>query len=333
MPDSVNPMKANCSLEEIADVLRTRQRFVVMSHVRPDGDALGCTLAMALCLKALGKDVTVWNEDGMLDKFRFLPGAELVTVPPDEPQEFEVVVALDTAVQNRVGKCLAAVKRADLWINIDHHVSNDHYGDLAYIDPMAPAAAQVLFELFRQNDLPLTYEMADNLFVGISTDTGSFQYPNTTARTYEIGAELIRMGVQVGKLSQQMYESHPRRRLELLRALLNALRFTSDDQVASFALPMATATALGVKPEDNEGLIDHIRAIEGVVVAAFFEELPDGKVRISLRSKDPRVDVCKVCAVYGGGGHKLAAGARISGSLPEVQERVLQTIHNAFSES
>lgn len=333
MPDSVNPMKANCSLEEIADVLRTRQRFVVMSHVRPDGDALGCTLAMALCLKALGKDVTVWNEDGMLDKFRFLPGAELVAVPPDEPQEFEVVVALDTAVQNRVGKCLAAVKRADLWINIDHHVSNDHYGDLAYIDPMAPAAAQVLFELFRQNDLPLTYEMADNLFVGISTDTGSFQYPNTTARTYEIGAELIRMGVQVGKLSQQMYESHPRRRLELLRALLNALRFTSDDQVASFALPMATATALGVKPEDNEGLIDHIRAIEGVVVAAFFEELPDGKVRISLRSKDPRVDVCKVCAVYGGGGHKLAAGARISGSLPEVQERVLQTIHNAFSES
>ncbi len=326
-------MNVNCSLEEIANVLRTRQRFVVMSHIRPDGDALGCTLAMALCLKALGKDVTVWNEDGMLHKFRFLPGSELVTTPPDEPQEFEVVLALDTAVQNRVGRCLQAVKRADLWINIDHHVSNDHYGDLAYIDPVAPAAAQVLFELFQQNGLPLTSEMAENLFVGISTDTGSFQYPNTTARTYEIGAELIKLGVQVGKLSQNVYESYPRRRLELLRALLNVLQLTSDERVASFALTAETAASLGVKPEDNEGLIDHIRSIEGVVVAAFFEELTDGKVRISLRSKDPRIDVCKVCAVYGGGGHKLAAGARISGSLQEVQERVLQTIDHAFSES
>lgn len=333
MADSLNLMKANCSLQEIADVLRTRQRFVVMSHVRPDGDALGCTLAMALCLKELGKDVTVWNEDGMLEKFRFLPGAELVAVPPSEPQEFDVALALDTAVHNRVGKCLPAVGKADLWINIDHHVSNDHYGDLAYIDPMAPAAAQVLFELFRNNDLPLTPAMAENLFVGISTDTGSFQYPNTTARTYEIGAELIRMGVKVGELSQRMYESYPRRRLELLRALLNVLRFSSNDRVASFALSAETTASLGALPEDNEGLIDHIRAIEGVVVAAFFEELPDGKVRISLRSKDPKVDVCKVCAEYGGGGHKLAAGARISGSLAEVQERVLQTIHNAFSES
>src|SRR5690606_6970778 len=160
-----------------------------------------------------------------------------------------------------------------------------------YIDPMAPAAAQVLFELFRQNDLPLTPAMAENLFVGISTDTGSFQYPNTTARTYEIGAELIRMGIKVGELSQHMYESYPRRRLELLRALLNVLRFTSNDRVASFALSAETAASLGVIPEDNEGLIDHIRAIDGVVVAAFFEELPDGKVRISLRSKDPAIDV------------------------------------------
>ena len=198
---------------------------------------------------------------------------------------------------------------------------------------MVVPAAQVLFELFRQNSMPLTPAMAENLFVGISTDTGSFQYPNTTARTYEIGAELIRMGVKVGELSQRMYESYPRRRLELLRALLNVLRFTSNDRVASFALSAETSASLGVIPEDNEGLIDHIRAIEGVVVAAFFEELPEGKVRISLRSKDPQIDVCKVCAEYGGGGHKLAAGARIPGSLAEVQERVLQTINNAFSES
>jgi phosphoesterase RecJ-like protein len=319
-------MKPNCTLEEIANILRTRDRFVVMSHIRPDGDALGCTLAMALCLQQLGKQVAAWNEDGLLDKFAYLRGGELIVQPPAEPQEFDVAIALDTAVWNRVGKSLPAVKRAGLWINIDHHITNDRYGDLVFIDDTAPATGQILFELFRTQELPFTYAMADNLYVAISTDTGSFQYPQTTARTYEIGAELIRMGVNVGALSQKMYESYPRRRLELLRALLNALKFTSRDRVASFALTQAMSRSIGAKPEDNEGLIDHIRAVEGVIVAAFFEELPDGKVRISLRSKDPRADVAKICASHGGGGHTLAAGARIFGRLEEVEAQVLAEI-------
>ncbi|MES2571858.1 MAG: bifunctional oligoribonuclease/PAP phosphatase NrnA [Verrucomicrobiota bacterium] len=326
-------MKTNSSLQDIAEVLRTRQRFVIMSHLRPDGDALGCELAMAICLRELGKDVTVWNEDGMLEKFRFLPHSELVEKPTiDQPQEFEVAIALDTAVQNRVGTCLKGIKHADLWINIDHHVTNDHYGDLAHIDPTAPATGQILFELFRQNDLPLTPAMADNLFVAISTDTGSFQYPNTTARTYEIAAELIRAGVKVGALSQKLYENYPRRRLELLRALLNVMKLTAGERVASFALSIATAESLGAQPEDNEGLIDTIRAIEGVIVAAFIEELPGNKVRISLRSKDPRLDVAKICASFGGGGHTLAAGARIDGTLAEVEAKVLSVIAHEFEQ-
>ncbi len=326
-------MRTNCRLEEIAEVLRTRNRFLILSHLRPDGDALGCELAMAFCLQQLGKDVTVWNEDGMLEKYSFLPGAELVSQPPGEPEEFEVVIALDTAVQNRVGPtCLKAIKKTDLWINIDHHVTNDHYGDLAYIDPAAPATGQILYELFRGNALPFTYEMADNLFVAISTDTGSFQYPSTTARTYEIGAELVRAGVNVGAVSQKLYESYPRRRLELLRALLNVLRLSCQDRVASFTLSETTTQALGAKPEDNEGLIDSIRAIEGVVVAAFLEETSDGKVRISLRSKDPRIDVSKICALFGGGGHTLAAGARTQGPLAEAEEKVLLAIAHEFEQ-
>ena len=323
-------MKTNCPLEQIADALRTHERFVVMSHVRPDGDALGCTLAMALCLRQLGKHVVAWNEDGMPDKFRYLPGADLIQTPPAQPQEFDVAIALDTAVWNRVGTCLPAVM-AKTWINIDHHITNDHFGDLAYIDSTAPATGQILYELFRGHDLPFTYEMADNLFVAISTDTGSFQYPSTTARTDEIGADLIRSGVNVGALSQKMYESYPRRRLELLRALLNVLKLTSHDRVASFTLTQATSTALGAKPEDNEGLIDTIRAIEGVIVAAFIEELPEEKVRISLRSKDPAIDVSKICAAFGGGGHKLAAGARITGPLAEVEAKVLSAIDHEFT--
>jgi phosphoesterase RecJ-like protein len=328
----MNPKSNNTDLAAIAEVLKSRQRFVVMSHARPDGDALGCTLAMALCLKQLGKDVTAWNEDGVLEKFRYLPGCELVTVPPAEPQKFDVALVLDNAVRNRAGTAIAAVAHADVWINIDHHVTNEHYGDLNYIDATAPATGQILFELIRGHDLPLTYAMADNLFAAISTDTGSFQYPSTTARTYEIAADLIRAGVNVGELSQKMYESYPRRRLELLRALLNVLRFSSNDRVASFALTAETAKNLNVLPEDNEGLIDYIRAIEGVVSAAFFEELGDGRVRISLRSKSPKIDVSKVCGLFGGGGHRLAAGARITGSLAEVQEKVLQAIDHEFDQ-
>jgi phosphoesterase RecJ-like protein len=324
-------MKTNSSFEAIAGVLRERSRFLVMSHVRPDGDALGCEIAMALCLRQLGKDVTVWNEDGVPEKFEYLPGHQCVTRPPAEPREFEVAISLDTAIQNRVGSCLAAIKRADLWVNIDHHISNDHYGDLAYIDPVAPATGQILFEFFRSSGFTVTREMAENLFVAISTDTGSFQYPNTTARTCEIAAELIRLGINVGDLSQKMYESYPRRRLEMLRAMLNVLRFGSRDRVASFSLSLATAQALGAQPDDNEGLIDTIRAVKGVIVAAFFEELPEGKVRVSLRSKDPRVDVCKVCAQFGGGGHTLAAGARIRGPLAEVEDKVLQAIERELA--
>lgn len=320
--------KPDSTLAEVADILRTHQRFVVMSHVRPDGDALGCTLAMGLCLRQMGKDVQMWNDEGCLEKFDFLPQSALVGTPPAEPAEFDVAIVLDTAVKNRAGRCIDAVKRAGLWMNIDHHVSNPRYGDVNHIDSTAPATGQILFELFRQGGLPLTYEMADNLYVAISTDTGSFQYPQTNARTYEIGAELLRMGVNVGALSQRLYESYPRRRIELLKAMLNVLQLSSGDRVASFSLPLATARSLGVKPEDNEGLIDYIRAVEGVVVAAFFEELEDGMVRGSLRSKDPRTDVCKIAAEFGGGGHTLAAGLRARGTLAEVEKKVLKSIHD-----
>ena len=318
--------KSNTPLAEIARSLRAHDRFVLMSHVRPDGDALGCIIALGLSLKALGKEVTLWNEDGVSEKFRYLPGSELVSRPPEEPQDFEVAIALDTANQSRLGTALAAVKSARLWINIDHHISNEGYGDLVHIDPLAPAAGQIIFELIREGGLPLDLQIAENLYAAISTDTGSFQYSNTSARTYEIGAELVRAGVKVGELSQRMYESYPMRRLELLRALLNVLKLSCGQRVASFALTQQMVAELGVTPDDNEGLIDTIRAIDGIVVAAFFEELPDGKVRISLRSKEKRVDVCKVCQQFGGGGHTLAAGARIRGGVAEVEEKVLAAI-------
>ncbi|MDQ3626588.1 MAG: DHH family phosphoesterase, partial [Verrucomicrobiota bacterium] len=176
-----------------------------MSHVRPDGDAFGSQLALALSLRELGKKVTVWNEDGLLEKYDFLPGGELLQQPPDEPQTFDIVVALDTATQLRLGTAGDAAT-APTWINIDHHPSNPRYGDLVHIDSIAPATGQILFEFLSSENLPMNAAIAENLFVAISTDTGSFQYPSTTARTYEIGAELLRAGVDVGRVSQLLYE-------------------------------------------------------------------------------------------------------------------------------
>ena len=317
---------ARSTFAEIGRALRDHQRFAVLSHVRPDGDALGSQLALALSLQELGKTVRVWNEDGMLEKYSFLPHAELLTKPPATKEDVDLVVALDTAVQTRLGTALDAVGSAKMTINIDHHPSNPAYGDLVYVDPASPATGQILFELIADQKLPLTKEIAENLYVAISTDTGSFQYPNTTARTFEIAAELIRTGVDVGRVSQLLYENYPRRRIELLRELLGTMRFEGKGRVASFSLSLEMAKRLGVLPEDNEGLIDHLRAIRGVIVAVFFEELPDGKVRVSMRSKSEKADVCAICMKFGGGGHTLAAGARVRGTLAEVEQKVLEAI-------
>src|SRR5438128_4789032 len=152
---------------EIGQALREHKRFAVLSHVRPDGDALGSQLALGLSLKQLGKDVRIWNEDGMLEKYSFLPSANLLTKPPTEPEDVDVAIALDTAIQNRLGTALPAVRSAKIWINIDHHPSNPGYGDLVCIDPKSPATGQTLFELIRSEKLPIDAAIAENLYVAI----------------------------------------------------------------------------------------------------------------------------------------------------------------------
>lgn len=321
--DVASKIVTNASFAEIEAAIRDAQSIAILSHVRPDGDAFGSQLALALSLQQIGKDVTVWNEDGLLEKYAFLPGGEMLSTPPSEPKTFDLGIALDTATQQRLGLARDAA-RAPKWINIDHHASNPRYGDLVHIDSHAPATGQILFEFLSRTGLPIDPDIAENLFVAISTDTGSFQYPSTTARTFEIGAELLECGVDIARVSQLLYESYPRRRVELLRELLGTMRFEADGRVASFSLSLKAADELGVIPEDNEGLIDHLRAVEGVVVAVFFEELPDGKVRVSMRSKSEAADVSAICIRFGGGGHKLAAGARLRGTLPEVEERILE---------
>lgn len=310
---------------QIHHVLSTAKRILVAGHVRPDADAYGSTLAMALHLRALGKDVEVWNEEGMTGKFRYLPQSQLVVRPPEgAPRDFDVLLALDTSTKERLGCVLHATGKIGCCVNMDHHVSNHRYGDWNYIDATAPATGQILYDYFNTTGAEITPDIAGNLYAAVSTDTGSFQYAKTSPHTFRMAADLVEKGVNVPELSRQMYDSYPRRRLELLRVLLNAARFDCNDRIASFSLTMDMAAKLGVLPEDNEGLIDHLRAVEGVQVAVFFEEIPDDKVRVSMRSKNPRFDVCKICALFGGGGHPQAAGARLPGPLASAVEKIIE---------
>jgi len=316
----------NPLFSQISEALAPARSVLVASHMRPDGDALGSTIAFAGHLARLGKSVSAWNEDGVPAKFRYLPGWEIVTPPPAEPRTFDAVVWLDNSTLKRLGTVLPAVAGTPLRINIDHHVSNEAYGDINLIDPTAPATGQILFEYFTALGVPIDPAIAANLYAAISTDTGSFQYRGTDARTFRAAAALVEAGVDVAALSIEMYDRQPMRRLGLLRHALNSARFLCDGRLAAFSLSLDDVAALGVLPEDNEGIIDHLRSVEGVVAAVFFEELADGKIRISARSKDQRVDVCKVCARFGGGGHPLASGARVPGSLEAVANEFSQAL-------
>ncbi|MDX2079881.1 MAG: bifunctional oligoribonuclease/PAP phosphatase NrnA [Terrimicrobiaceae bacterium] len=318
----------SAGFDEILRALENARTVGVASHLRPDADALGSTIAFSLWLQSLGKAVTAWNEEGTTSKFRYLPGHEIVSLPPAEPVRFDVFVALDTSVKKRLGTVLPVIAPGTPLVNIDHHISNEAYGDVNYIDPTAPATGQILVELFRHAGAEITPAIAANLFAAISTDTGSFQYAGTDGRTFAAASELVRCGVNVAELSREMYENQPKRRFELLRFALNEAVFTCDDRVASFSLSLDDARRLAVLPEDNEGIIDHLRSIEGVQAAVFFEELEDGKVRVSARSKAPAIDVCQICQVFKGGGHPMAAGARIHGSLAEVREKFLEVVCN-----
>ncbi|MFT4175285.1 MAG: DHHA1 domain-containing protein [Luteolibacter sp.] len=331
MSDSTSTPE-NATYEQLRDVFENHRSFVLLSHVRPDGDAIGSQIALGFSLMAAGKSVRLINEDGLPESLAFMTGSEKIETPPVEPIEVEVAIALDTATKPRLGeRALHAASKAKLWLNIDHHLSNPRYGDLNFIDSTSPATGQILYKLITGLNLPIPAETRDAIYVAVSTDTGSFQYPNTTAETYELGADLIRRGLDVGKINSETYDSYPFRRVELMRALLNTLVLSNDGKVAHWEMRDQTRIDLGLQPDDSEGLIDIIRAIRGVQLAVFFEELPDGKIRVSMRSKDRRLDVCRIALEFGGGGHALAAGIRMAGPLETAKRQVLGAIERAIA--
>jgi phosphoesterase RecJ-like protein len=324
-------MSENNSLQEIADAIRAHDSFIVLSHIRPDGDAIGSQIALGHALEQMGKTVHFVNEDGLPDNLAFLPGSDKIQSPPEDPLDVQVAIALDCATKPRLGdNALNAAANAKLWINIDHHISNPKYGDLNHIDSVSPATGQIVYNLITSQELPFSEITRDCIYVAVSTDTGSFQYSNTTAATYEMAADLVNRGTDVGTINALTYDNNPYRKIELLRSLLNTLELENRGRVAHWELPYHVKEELGLKPEDSEDQIDLIRGIEGVIVAAFFEELPDGKIRVSLRAKDSTVNVCDIATRFRGGGHARAAGIRMPGPIDDARSQVLAAINGAL---
>lgn len=312
-------------MKEIIERIAASSLVLLVSHNRPDGDAIGSLVGLGLLLEGAGKTVRMVNADPVPESLHFLPCQDRVELPGDSGG-FDLMISLDSAGRDRIADEVWEMGEGLELINIDHHISNNGYGDLNFVDSSSPATGQIVYQLAKTAGWKVTPDIAENLYAAISTDTGSFKYPSTTADTYRIIGELVDCGVDVGRVNQDLYESFPLRRVEAMQQLLAGMRLDFGGRCASVRLPMALTKALELQTGDTEGVIDVIRAIEGVTIAVFFEDLPDGKIRVSSRSKSDAHSVGEICSQFGGGGHTLAAGARLPGPMEKAVERFLAAV-------
>jgi phosphoesterase RecJ-like protein len=315
----------------IVDALSRHRTFCVVGHVRPDGDCIGSQLAVALALRDLGKRVVCWNADAVPRKLAFLDVAGLFRLPA-AGVKFDCVVATDCASYERLGAAGRELNRRRLLINIDHHRDNTQFGDINWIEGGVPSTGELIFRLLRRAGWPVTPAIADCLFAAISTDTGSFQYASTLPETFTVAGQLVKRGANVARICEAVYQSYSISRVQLLRHVYNRFRLAHQNRTAYVWLRQSDYSRTGAGPEDSEGLIDHLRALEPVLVACVFEEIEPDLIRISLRSKHSRVRVNEILHPFGGGGHSAAAGARIRGRRGDIQRRVLRAVAAALEE-
>ncbi len=305
--------------------LRGAERFLLATHENPDGDALGSLAGMQLVLAALGKDAVAYMAPGEFPlpyEYRFIQVENLVTEPPDDLEQ-RTIVFLDCGNIDR--NPADSLKREGAHIlNIDHHHDNTQFGTVNHVVPEASCTAEVIWDLMRDLDVELTKPIAEALYVGLVTDTGKFMYENTGPQAHEMAAELIGAGVDVHAIYRRIFEGVPQGKLELLaRGLTNVERF--DDGLLTLThLSSEDYAATGADPSYSEGVVDHLRALEGTAVAGLVRDLPagDGEQRrkVSLRATDDRVDVSAIARAQGGGGHRRAAGFSTTMDYPQLVE-------------
>ena len=305
-------------MDDIIQFIKDHDRFVITSHARPDGDAIGSELGLALILERLGKTAHIFNADPHPRPYQSLPGIERVEVTHKVEGNYDGLFVLECNNLERTN-----LQGLDQYfvINIEHHPKTEPFGDLNWLDDSAAALGEMIYELAQGLPVQLTPEIATNLYVAIFTDTGSFQYSNTRAKTFLITGELVKHGASPSAIAQAVYMTRPYARLQILGMLLNTLQVHSS-KIASITLTQEMLEKTGASANDMEGIVDYPLSMEGIALAAFFREEKNGQYRVSLRSKN-HYDVSIVASHFGGGGHKNAAGLAVEGSFQEVVGKVV----------
>jgi phosphoesterase RecJ-like protein len=316
-----SPRQTTVSIDRaaVAAALRQHERFLVTTHENPDGDALGSLLAMKLALAQLGKDAVMYLADGaqLPSEYRFMELDELRRQLPADAGD-RVLVAVDCANESRLGPDPEILMSARLVLDIDHHHDNSRFGDVNLIVADASSTGEVLRDVFADLGVELTPEIAEALYIALVTDTGRFQYTNTTPKALRLAAELVEAGADVHRVFQGVYESVQFAKLKLLARALERSQIYEGGRVVVSFLKRTDFTEVGAAEPYSEGIIDYLRAVEGAEMAVLIREPPrvDGPThRVSLRSSVDELDVSPIARLFGGGGHRQAAG--FSSELPE----------------
>lgn len=313
--------------------MEQNDRFLVVAHVNPDGDAVSSTLAVGWLLERLGKRYVMMNADKSPDKFSYLWGFDrLQHYDEQRPAErFDCVISVDCADEARIGAVRALFGEQARLLNIDHHATNDYFGDVQLIREDAAATVELLYDLAQELGEPLRPELAAALYTGLLTDTGGFRYSNTTPRVMRIAAELLAAGVPGHRLAEQVLEKITHSHVAVLKRALDTLSFAYDGKASWIVVSQDDLRLAGAAPEDMEGLILYPRNIEGVEVGLMFKQTDDETVKISFRSNG-NVDVAQIAKSFGGGGHVRASGCTVRGRLPDVVEQVIKEVGQSLHE-
>ncbi|SFJ23404.1 DHH family phosphoesterase [Thermoflavimicrobium dichotomicum] len=301
--------------------IQQADRFLVLSHLHPDGDAIGSTLAMGHLLRSLGKEVVMVNESPVPQKFRFLPETREILMPQEVSEKFHHVIALDAADRERMGTCRELFADGVQILNIDHHATNDLYGTINVVMPTAAATVEILFDWIEFMQCKVDLSLASYIYMGLLTDTGGFRYSNTTPKVLRQAARLVELGVKSHEIADIVLETTTIGQLNLLQKALSTLQLAQDGSIAWMVLKRND-----IEPDQEvEGIVNYARNIEGVDVGILFREIDEQTVKVSLRSRK-KTDVGQLAKSFGGGGHARAAGCTIHASLEEAQKSVLSRL-------
>jgi len=312
----------NAELTEIVEAIRARQRFVISSHTRPDGDSIGSSLAMAFALRAMGKEANVVHSDPAPGPLMQFPGVRDIQVMPQVGNHYDAAIVMECGDLGRTG--VAGLDRFFL-INIDHHPGNVGYGRLNWFNPDAAACGEMVFDLVKALGAPLTPEVAIHVYLAILTDTGSFHYANISPRTFEICKEALEAGVDPVAVARNVYDSNNMGRLKLFGAVLSAMQIDASGRVAIVYLDHEMARAAGGTYEDTEGLINLPLTVKEILAIVFFKQIEGDEYRVSMRSKGT-IDIGGIAKEFGGGGHRNAAGCTVTGAIDALKKMFIEKI-------